>query len=74
MSRIVLLDPKLPAPPPPPSEFRQSSKFLGHFDEKRAAATSLTDSERVLRIKTKVWASQNKKFLSSSCESGHPGL
>ena len=32
-------------------------------------------SEDVLNIKTKshkVWASQNKRFLIGSCESGHP--
>ena len=50
MSRIVLLDPKLTLPPPPPhvnfsnfqaEEIFSFSKFLGGLDEKRAAATLL---------------------------------
>ena len=51
MSRFVLLGPKL-TPPPPPCQFQQFPsrgkffsfcKFLGRFDEKRAAATPLID-------------------------------
>ena len=62
MSRIVLLNPKL-IPMTISAIFKQKkafsfSKFLGRFDEKRAAATPVIDqfakiwSEHVLRIKT----------------------
>ena len=76
MSRIVLLDPKL-TPMSISAIFKQRkifpfSKFWGHLNEKKAAATPLINqfakiwSEHVLKIKTKihkVWASGKCHFL-----------
>ena len=60
MSRIILPDPKLPPPPTnvnfsnfKAKEIFSFSNFLGHPNEKKAAATPVIDqiwSERVLNL------------------------